>query len=172
MSNTLGLPEYENYFEERGWDEPSNTANYWYADQVQRKSGFADKSRVLEIGFGSAGFLDWCKDRGHIATGVEILEASLRKARALGHEVFAGPFNSSSLPPERLFDVIAAFDVLEHLTFEEIRHLLQDTLPHMAPDGRYVFRFPNGNSPFVGPIQSGDITPPLNHQPQHPQGHW
>lgn len=54
--------------------------------------------------------------------------------------------------------MIACFDVIEHLTTEDLRALLSDSLPHLAPGGRYLFRFPNGNSPFVGPIYNSDIT--------------
>ncbi len=113
---------------------------------------------MFEVGFGDGRFLDWCKNRGLKPAGVEILDAALEKARSLGHEVFGGPFDGSTLEPDRLFDVIAAFDVMEHLTISEMRKLFKDSLPHLALEGRYLFRFPNGNSPFVGPTQTGDIT--------------
>jgi SAM-dependent methyltransferase len=159
MSEKVITPnDYENYFESRNWTNTNSAENFWYYDQLQIQVGLPRGSRVLEIGFGDARFLDWCQSRGLVPVGVEILDVALQKARRLGHEVFLGPFSRSTLPVDRQFDIIAAFDVVEHLTVHEIRQLFRDTLPHLAPDGKYILRFPNGNSPFVGAIQTGDIT--------------
>jgi SAM-dependent methyltransferase len=149
---------YDAYFESRGWAKTTSTGTFWYYDGLQEKIGFAKGQKILEIGFGDSRFMDWSRSRGLMPVGVEILEAALDKGRALGHEVFPGPFTPATLKPDRLFDVIVAFDVVEHLTVSEIRQLFRDTLPHLLPGGRYLFRFPNGNSPFVGPTQNGDVT--------------
>jgi SAM-dependent methyltransferase len=149
---------YQGYFEARGWDTTSSADNLWYYDGLQPRLGLSAGQKLLEIGFGDARFLDWSRSRGLTPAGVEILDEALAKARRLGHEVFAGPLTATTLGPDRRFDVVVAFDVLEHLTVPEIRQLFRDTLPHLAPDGRYIFRFPNGNSPFSGPLQCGDPT--------------
>ena len=56
------------------------------------------------------------------------------------------------------FDLIVAFDVLEHLTVNELLDLMQFAKSLLTPDGRILARFPNGASPFSGPYQNGDIT--------------
>lgn len=160
MNSTLKPQDedYKGYFEARGWETSSSADSFWYYDRLQSKLGLSAGQKVLEIGFGDARFLDWSRSRGLTPTGVEILDAALSKARKLDHEVYPGPFTATTLRPDRCFDVMVAFDVLEHLTVPEIRQLFRNTLPHLAPGGRYIFRFPNGNSPFVGPIQTGDAT--------------
>jgi hypothetical protein len=90
--------------------------------------------------------------------GVEIQRAAVARAAALGHEVHMGPFSGTTLAADRRFEVIACLDVLEHLTISEIRKLFRNTISHLAEDGRCLLRFPNGNSPFVGPVQCSDIT--------------
>jgi 2-polyprenyl-3-methyl-5-hydroxy-6-metoxy-1,4-benzoquinol methylase len=56
------------------------------------------------------------------------------------------------------FDLIVAFDVLEHLTVEEIVDLLRFAASLLNPGGRLLARFPNGASPFGAFYQTGDVT--------------
>jgi hypothetical protein len=149
---------YDGYFEARDWSRDVSAENYWYYDELRARCPIAAGSHVLEIGFGDGRFLDWCKARSITPVGVEILDQALNKACALGHEVHAGPFTPDTLQPERSLDLIAMFDVAEHLTTAQLTTLLGDTLPHLATGGKYLLRFPNGNSPFVGPIYRSDIT--------------
>jgi len=157
-TNLPQTDDYDEYFERRGWDEAIHPESLWYYDKVMNFIKFSAGMKVLEIGFGNSAFLEWCRTRGLQPAGVEILDASLKKAQSLGHEVFKGPLNATTLEPDRKFDLIIAFDVIEHLTVNEIRTFLADTVPHLNPNGRYLFRFPNGNSPFSAPMQTGDIT--------------
>ncbi|HUC17812.1 MAG TPA: methyltransferase domain-containing protein [Acetobacteraceae bacterium] len=150
--------EYEGYFEARSWGQTTSEQHFWYYDGLTRHLRFAKGAGVLEIGFGDGRFLDWCRSRGLAPVGVEIQEAAVAKAVALGHEVYKGPFSSSTLAPGRQFQMIVCLDVLEHLTINEIRELFRNTISHLAADGRYLVRFPNGNSPFVGPHQFSDST--------------
>lgn len=158
MPDAASRPDYTGYFEARGWDRNVSAENFWYYDEMNRHTVIPAGARVLDIGFGDGRFLDWCAHRKMVPAGVEILDAALAKASAFGHDVARGPFTSSTFEPGRIFDVIACFDVIEHLTTEDLRMLLSDTLPHLAQGGRYIFRFPNGNSPFVGPVYNSDVT--------------
>jgi methyltransferase family protein len=157
-TDLTGVSEYDGYFEARNWDTTRSEESFWYYDALQKRANIESGLSVLEIGFGDSRFLDWCKSRGFRPSGVEIQDSAISKARSLGHEVFKGPFGKSTLEADRQFELIACFDVLEHLTLGEIRKLFSDTLPHLADHGRYLLRFPNGNSPFVGLTQNGDIT--------------
>ncbi|MFM9976632.1 MAG: class I SAM-dependent methyltransferase [Sphingomonadaceae bacterium] len=114
-------------------------------------------SRVLELGFGDGQLLRWCRERGHRVTGVEIVPALVERARELGIDCLPGPIAATTLG-DRMFDAIVAFDVLEHLTFEEIAAFFDHTGAHLAPDGFYLLRFPNGASPFGYSYQASDIT--------------
>jgi 2-polyprenyl-3-methyl-5-hydroxy-6-metoxy-1,4-benzoquinol methylase len=150
--------EYVGYFEARGWDKDVSEQNFWYYDDLNRRVGISAGAKVLDVGFGDGRFLDWCAHCGILSAGVEILKPAIAKAKALGHDVVHGPLQTGTFDPGRTFDLIACFDVIEHLTTEELRALLTASLPHLAKDGRYLFRFPNGSSPFVGPVYGSDPT--------------
>jgi SAM-dependent methyltransferase len=112
---------------------------------------------ILEIGFGEGRFLDWAKRRGHTAEGVEILPEMVDHARTRGHVVHLGPVHQLEQDGPR-FDLIVAFDVIEHLTLSEILDLLNSADRLLKDGGRIVIQFPNAGSPFSALYQSGDVT--------------
>jgi len=57
-----------------------------------------------------------------------------------------------------LFDVIAAYDVLEHLSIPEINITLDAIAKMLKPGGELMLRFPNGQSPFGRFLQHADHT--------------
>ena len=114
-------------------------------------------SRVLEIGFGDGQLLRWCRARGHVITGVEIVPALVARARDMGIDCLPGPVTAATLG-DRMFEAIVAFDVLEHMTFEEIAAFFDHSKASLAPAGFYLLRFPNGASPFGYAYQASDIT--------------
>jgi cyclopropane fatty-acyl-phospholipid synthase-like methyltransferase len=160
MSNSIGIEDpYQGYFEARKWDTSTSAEHFWYYDTLMKRVGFGEGQAVLEIGFGDSRFLDWCRNRKlSSVVGLEIQEAAVAKAKALGHEAYMGCLADGIIAAGRKFHIIACFDVLEHLTVSEIRTFFRDSLPYLSDDGRYLLRFPNGNSPFVGLTQCGDPT--------------
>lgn len=114
-------------------------------------------SRVLEIGFGDGQLLRWCMAKGHRITGVEIVPALIARAQAMGIDCVQGPVVAGTLG-ERWFDAVVAFDVLEHMTFEEIATFLDVAKHSLVPGGFFLLRFPNGASPFGALYQASDIT--------------
>lgn len=114
-------------------------------------------SRILEIGFGDGQFLRWCKAKGYHITGVEIVPALVARAQQIGIDCLPGPLNAATLGNQK-FDVIAAFDVFEHMNFEEIGAFFEHSKSNLAPEGQYLLRFPNGASPFGYAYQASDIT--------------
>jgi SAM-dependent methyltransferase len=114
-------------------------------------------ARILEIGFGDGQFLRWCTGQGHHVTGVEIVPALVTRARDMGIDCLPGPVGPATLG-DKLFDAIVAFDVFEHMTFEEIAAFFEQTKANLKPGGFYLLRFPNGASPFGYSYQASDIT--------------
>ena len=53
---------------------------------------------------------------------------------------------------------VLALDVLEHLDDEALAAWLKRAREALAPDGVFVARVPNGESPFAGSIRYGDLT--------------
>lgn len=154
---------YDDYVRLKGWrfatgECPPGEAAYFAAELGRH--GFCCEGRsILEIGFGSGTFLRFARDNGADVVGVEIQEELLEAARAEGYAVFGSVDKVIETYPDRCFDLVAAFDVLEHLQPEEsvailrkLRRLIQ------SGTGLLIARFPNGDSPFGLPLQNGDYT--------------
>ncbi len=73
------------------------------------------KPRILDFGCGWGHFLRMAKDRGWEGYGVELDANRSGKARKKGLDVFNGPLKEARFS-DNFFDVITAFEVLEHLT--------------------------------------------------------
>ena len=152
---------YDGYEAWKGWSEdrfmsltPMDNA---YFDLEMRDIPVAGE-RVLEIGFGNGRFLGWAKARGAQVYGTELSEQG--KAYAAAHDVVVLPIDlGQSIDTLRgHFGVIAAFDVLEHLSFDAIRTMLDHIATLLRTGGYCVVRFPNGQGLLSGLYQSGDYT--------------
>jgi SAM-dependent methyltransferase len=116
--------------------------------------------RVLEIGFGNGGFLGWAKSLGAEVFGVETNPQLNARARGFfGTDRFVASLEDATLTSGgNRFTHIVAFDVLEHIPQAELPAVLRRVRTLLAPDGRFVARFPNGDSPFGRINQHGDPT--------------
>jgi len=151
----------EDYLAWKDWREaqfgqctPADTRYFdWH---VQRAFGAPKAAlRVLELGFGNGSFLAWARQRGHSVVGVETSAPLVARAQAAG---FAAHGSVDDVGADTHFDLVAAFDVLEHVPADHTLALLKRLAQHLAPGGRMVLRFPNAESPFGQWYQHGDIT--------------
>jgi SAM-dependent methyltransferase len=110
---------------------------------------------VMEVGFGSGAFLAFCREQGWSVTGIEQNRLLVEAARGAGFQAF-----ENDLVPRGVdgFDLIAAFDVLEHIPAELAERWIGDLHDRLAPGGTLLLRFPNGDSPFGMTYQNGDPT--------------
>jgi len=66
---------------------------------------------------------------------------------------------------DEFFDLILAFDVIEHLTKDEVLDVLNLIWKRMKPGGRLIVQTPNAMSPWVSSIRYGDLTHELIFSP-------
>jgi cyclopropane fatty-acyl-phospholipid synthase-like methyltransferase len=165
LSDELRTRLYRTYGAWKDWDDAKDggdTKDSHRFDGVFeiecRRGRLTAAACVLEIGFGEGRFLNWCSDAGHRTWGIEAIPELVERARAKGHEVILSDGNPPLLLVDRKFDLIAAFDVFEHFTIQQLYDWLVWMRSHLMPDGRIVARFPNGASPFGRVYQSGDLT--------------
>ena len=126
-----------------------------YFHWLVRRVGAGSARSVLELGFGNGHFLGWARDQGWQVAGVELQAPLLERAAAAGLPVWA---SLDDMPADARFDLIAAFDVLEHVPQDQLPALLVQLLAHLSPAGRLVLRVPNGESPWGRVHQHGDLT--------------
>ncbi len=110
---------------------------------------------ALELGFGNGNFMGFGRSRGIAMTGIETQPELRRRASATGYETFA---SIDELDADRRFDLIAAFDVFEHIAQDRLIALFRALAARLQPDGVLLCRVPNGESPFGRVFQHGDLT--------------
>ncbi len=112
--------------------------------------------RILEIGFGNGRFLTWARLQGFDIEGIEQNPLLVESAQKKG---FLASLSSENQDyGKEKFDLIAAWDVLEHLTHDEIEICLKHVRTALVPGGYFVAKFPNADSPLGLAHQNGDIT--------------
>jgi SAM-dependent methyltransferase len=99
--------------------------------------------------------MGWLRAGGHSVTGIEANPQLVERARSAGYEACGG---LEAVDTALRFDLIAAFDVMEHVAAGDTAALLQAWAQRLSPGGRILLRFPNGESPFGLWMQHGDIT--------------
>lgn len=152
--------DYENYSSWKGW---LSQVPFGDLAAVQRKKYELQLSKcgipykqinALEIGYGNGSFITFLTSHGSRVEGVEIQEPLLEAARGNGITVYKSLDDVTSGP----YDLIVAFDVLEHLTIEALMSLFSKCKLLLKENGAMLFRFPNADS-FIGlSSQNGDFT--------------
>lgn len=149
---------YANYAEWKQWSgtfAPSDPEARYFAAEF---AGIPLAGRrVLEIGFGNGACMAWARAQGADVGGLEINAAMLEAARRHGFDARQATLDELATAGER-YDLIVAFDVLEHWSTAELFHNF-DLLPRLLADGGCLLaRFPNGHSPFGRIYQHGDFS--------------
>ncbi|CAN5209962.1 hypothetical protein BH11ACT4_BH11ACT4_01810 [soil metagenome] len=111
---------------------------------------------VLEIGFGNGAFLAYCRSQGWPVIGTELSAAQVRSGREADFDVYLS--DETSAFGDRSFDLIAAFDVLEHIPPADSVNFLADLAGRLRPGGHLFLRYPNADTWLGNPHQNGDPT--------------
>jgi ubiquinone/menaquinone biosynthesis C-methylase UbiE len=73
-------------------------------------------SRILEVGCGGGAFLAFLEDKGHRATGVDVLDEAIEAARKVARKSDIKYSDAVELPfPDGAFDCLASQHLVEHL---------------------------------------------------------
>ncbi|OAI44856.1 hypothetical protein AYO42_00645 [Rhizomicrobium sp. SCGC AG-212-E05] len=148
-----------NYRDWKGWNEGtfasvSPADAVYFAAETAALVGGERSPVVLEIGFGNANFAQWAIAQGWRYQGNEIDSGLVAMGLEKGLDV-----HSADVPwPDAAFDLVVAFDVLEHVALQELPGLLARIRMTLKPGGLFLARFPSGDSPFARHIQHGDIS--------------
>jgi SAM-dependent methyltransferase len=122
----------------------------------------ADRSiRILDLGCGYGALLHFLKEAGYIdLTGVDRSPEQVALAHELGlNFIHEGDIaDTLSLAPDDTYDVVVAFDLLEHLTCQEALNLGDQLFRVIRPGGRLILHLPNAEGIFSSRILYGDMT--------------
>jgi O-antigen chain-terminating methyltransferase len=138
------------------------------AEYVPDLARVADLGRVLDVGTGRGEFLEVMANAGIDAYGVDTNEASVARATERGLEAIHGDalVHLAQLPEESLA-AITAFQVVEHLNFDQIETLVVEALRALRPGGLLILETPNPNNLVVG--ASTFYLDPTHERPLPPQ---
>lgn len=116
---------------------------------------------ILDLGCGYGSLIHFASQAGYMnVSGVDVSPEQVAAARQLGlSNVKEGDLmNVLESQPDGTLDLIIAFDLIEHLTKDELIALIDHALRALRKDGRFLIHTPNGESPFAGRIRYGDFT--------------
>jgi SAM-dependent methyltransferase len=121
--------------------------HWWYrarrqvlAELIRREARPPANAKILEIGCGTGHNLAMLGQFGHV-DGLELDdEARALSERRLGRTVMSAPLPELAGVPERHYDLIGAFDVIEHI--EDDRAALASIAGRLKPGGKFVMAVP------------------------------
>ncbi|MFM1769249.1 MAG: hypothetical protein RJA22_1778 [Verrucomicrobiota bacterium] len=118
------------------------------------------RARVAELACGHGSFLCWLRDRGcGNVTGVDSSAEQIALARQTGAAVVQSDALAwLTAQPDAGLHALVAIDFIEHISKDAVMDLLRESRRVLAPGGRLILRYPNGDSPLVGMNLFNDIT--------------
>jgi len=137
--------------------ELSRGEKQYFAAEVRKVVGAGLPIRdVLEVGYGNGAFLAFGRSQGWTMSGTELDADLVAAGKAAGFEVY--PADQLGSFADQSFDLIALFDVLEHIPQDDIVGFLELLVRKLRRGGRIILRFPNADSWLGNPMQYGDPT--------------
>lgn len=115
------------------------------------------RQRVLEVGCGKGDFLTKLRGAGHEGIGLEINDEAIRLGTASGHDIRRGTIEEFAAECDKPFDVVCAFQVLEHVT--DPLSFLGGCLACLRDGGLAIFAVPNGEGVFSSLDVALDMPP-------------
>ena len=121
---------------------------YWPI--IQPLKTLYPENKVLDLGCGRGEWLEFLKDKGWPALGVDLNSAMVDCCRSFGLEAEEGDLLHYvfSLPDESQA-VISGFHIAEHLAFDDLNRLVHEALRVLKPGGILILETPNPENIIV-----------------------
>ena len=116
---------------------------------------------IVDLGCGHGALIYFARKQGYQnITGIDRSPQQVAEARQLGiDQVSEGDLlNGLKSYNDQSLDAVITFDVIEHLTKDELIQFSDEVYRVLKNNGRWIIHAPNGESPFFGRIRYGDIT--------------
>jgi 2-polyprenyl-3-methyl-5-hydroxy-6-metoxy-1,4-benzoquinol methylase len=137
---------YENYEVAKQW-KSDKFASYTSDERLCFNSELLDyfptrelhQVNVCDIGFGNGNFMGWCRDQGWRCDGIEVNQFLIERAINNKLRAFSSIETLTTLHPGTTYDLITAFDVLEHIDRGQIVNFLTKNKVYLPQQYNYFF---------------------------------
>jgi O-antigen chain-terminating methyltransferase len=105
---------------------------------------------ALDLGCGRGEWLEMLRAAGITATGIDLNRELVKGCRELGLEASEAELPGSlSLFPDESYSIISAIHLLEHMSFEDILEVIDQSIRILKPGGIVIFETPDPKNLFV-----------------------
>lgn len=132
----------------------------WYKKAIGRFLPEDKQARILDLGCGNGAFLYFLKREGYKnILGIDVSPEQIELAKKIGingvkcQDVLDFLKNS-----DEKFNVITAFDLIEHFRKDEFLLLSKLVYRALKAQGLFILRTINGETPFSGRLRYADLT--------------
>ncbi len=122
-----------------------------YLPMIQEANVGTPTSPILDVGCGRGEWLELLHASGYTARGLDINRVMIEQCGVRGLEVVEEDVISylQSLPDATL-GAVTGFHIIEHLPFEMLVNLIDETIRVLKPGGLAIFETPNPQNLLVG----------------------
>jgi O-antigen chain-terminating methyltransferase len=135
----------------RGSREDINNRLKVYLPLIEEAKIGTASSPILDIGCGRGEWLELLRESGYTAKGIDINRVMIEECKSRGFDVTQSDVIAylRSLPDSSL-GAVMGFHIIEHLPFEVLIKLFDETIRVLQPGGITIFETPNPDNVLVG----------------------
>jgi len=134
----------------RGTREDIKGRLKFYLRYVQEAKEVTSNAPILDLGCGRGEWLELLQEKGYSAKGVDINRVMVAKCQEFGFDVItANAIDFLRNQPANSLSVVTGFHIIEHLPFNELLSLFDESFRGLKPDGIVIFETPNPDNILV-----------------------
>lgn len=140
-------------FEEkfRGSEELIKERQKKYLKFINPLKILKDEVKALDIGCGRGEWISLLNENGFNARGIDINESMVKVASQKGlNAAVSDALGELKSLDENSIDIITAFQVVEHIKFDDVLELIKEAKRVLAPCGILILETPNPENIMVG----------------------
>jgi O-antigen chain-terminating methyltransferase len=106
---------------------------------------------IVDVGCGRGEWLELLREEGLLAQGVDINRVLIEQCRQQDFKITESDMLAYLRKlPDRSIGAVTGFHIIEHLSHQNLIHLLDETVRVLAPEGVAIFETPNPQNVTVG----------------------